>query len=263
MRAGADLRLLRAAVFAAASATLAAAGHLSGGGPGVPLWSLAVGWLAVWAFAACFAGRERRSWPAIAVTLAAAQLLLHLLYCLGQHLAAGSQAGGGHGDVLALAGRLVCGDHAASLTEGDARQLLSDSGLSPDHPAGHLAGHAAGGVGDALLAGLASLASWPMLLGHLLAALAAGWLLRQSEAALWQGVRLADARPVAPAWARALFAALGLSLRPTTLVGARPPAVPRQALAERDHPTPATRGTVLPDAVIRRGPPVSSFALAA
>ncbi|WP_062209562.1 hypothetical protein [Streptomyces sp. NBRC 109706] len=261
MRAGADLRLLRAAVFAAASATLAAAGHLSGGGPGVPLWALALGWLAVLAFACCFAGRERRSWPAIALVLAAAQLLLHLLYCLGQHLAAGPPSGGGHGGAIELAGRLVCGDHAASLTEGDARQLLSDSGLSPDHPAGHLAGHAAGGVGDALLGGLGALASWPMLLGHLLAALATGWLLRQGEAALWQVVRLAGARPVAPEWAHRLLTALGLSLAPPSTT-TRLPLVPRPALAQ-DHPTPATRGTVLPDAVIRRGPPAPSFALAA
>lgn len=259
MRAGADLRLLRAAVFAAASATLAAAGHISGGGPGVPLWAVAAGALLTWASAGAFAGRERRSWPGIALALALAQLLLHLFFCLAQHLGgpgASPPAGHGSADVTELASRLLCGGHAPVSPE-QATTLLGDAGLLPHHPAG-AAAHADGGLGDALLQGLfeglATLASWPMLLGHLLAALAAGWLLRQGEAALWQAVRLATERPAVPRLARRLLAALRLLLRLPPLAGAAPTPTPGPRHTAQ-HPTPATVGTVLPDAVVRRGPP--------
>ncbi|MDT0267167.1 hypothetical protein RM844_12795 [Streptomyces sp. DSM 44915] len=268
MRAGADLRLLRAAVFAAAGTTLAAAGHLAGGGPAVPLWALALGTLLTWAFATALAGRERRSWPGIALALALAQLLLHLLFCLAQHLrpAGSAAAAGGGSDITELAARLLCGAHGPLSVER-ATELLHDAGLSP-HPAGHHPAGAgvahAGGLGDALREGLASLAAWPMLLGHLLAALAAGWLLRQGEAALWQVVRLATARPSGPL-GRLLLAALRRLVRLPALARLAPVAAPRPART-RCHPTPATRGTVLPDAVIRRGPPAAPadpFALAA
>ncbi|RMI26780.1 hypothetical protein EBN88_29755, partial [Streptomyces triticirhizae] len=138
MRAGADLRLLRAAVFAAASATLAAAGHISGGERGLPLWAVAAGALLTWAFAGLLAGRERRSWPGIALALALAQLLLHLFFCLAQHLgsaAAPPPAGDGSAGLTELAGRLLCGGHAPVSPER-ATALLGDAGLLPHHPGG-------------------------------------------------------------------------------------------------------------------------------
>ncbi|KAB8163403.1 hypothetical protein FH609_021675 [Streptomyces sp. 3MP-14] len=266
MRAGADLRLLRAAVFAAASATLAAAGHISGGERGLPLWAVAAGALLTWAFAVPFAGRERRSWPGIALALALAQLLLHLFFCLAQHLggsAAPPSAGHGSAELTELAGRLLCGGHAPVSPER-ATALLGDAGLLPHHPGGGAMAHAGGGLGDALTEALATLASWPMLLGHLLAALAAGWLLRQGEAALFSAVRVAACLAALPRWARRLLAALRALLRLPSLAAATPPAAPGRPRT-RHHPTPATVGTVLPDAVVRRGPPggARSFTLAA
>ncbi|WP_345024960.1 hypothetical protein, partial [Streptomyces sedi] len=211
MRAGADLRLLRAAVFAAACSALAAAGHVLGGGAGVPLWAVAAGALLTWAFALALTGRERRSWPGIALALALTQLALHLFFCLAEHVGA-SGGHGGHGPAdgpADLAARLLCGDHGAISPER-AAALLDDAGLPPAPSGAGAVAHGGGGWGAALLDGVATLGSWPMLLGHLLAALTAGWLLRQGEAALWLAVRLAVELLAAPRWARRLLTALRL-----------------------------------------------------
>ncbi|MGK5531317.1 hypothetical protein [Streptomyces sp. URMC 129] len=251
------MRLLRAAVFAAACATLAAAGHLTATGSGVPPWILCAGWTAAFAVALPLAGRERRSAPALAATLAAAQLALHVLYHLGQHgtLVTGGSGNGHGGGPIDLATRLVCDDHAATLTEAEAVGILRAAGLDPH--GGHTA-HAASpppvGGRACLTDAIASLASWPMLLGHLLAALAAGWLLRRGEAALWQLVRLSTTH-LPP-----LRRALGLT---RVLYGGGPRAhVPEQPLPPRADRAllPPPRGTVLARAVARRGPPSASAA---
>jgi hypothetical protein len=292
MRAGADLRMLRAAVFAAACAALAAAGHLAGAGPGIALWALAAGWAAVFAVALPLAGRERRSVPGIAAALALGQLVLHCLYCLGQHGAAtasasataraagthsahGAHEGGGDG-VMAIAARLLCNDHAVGLTGEKAARIVAAAGLDPATGPGvgtpaatavtgpvPVAHHGAAATGGGLADAVASLGSPPMLLGHLLAAIAAAWLLRRGEAALWRLVRLSAplAAPLARAVVEALAFALSALLRALrralrlTLgtsayaTGARPPG--RRA----HHATPATTGVVLPHALTRRGPP--------
>ncbi|GAB2894154.1 hypothetical protein [Streptomyces mayteni] len=248
MRAGADLRLLRAAVFAAACATLAAAGHLSAGGPGVPAWALATGWFAAFAIAVPLAGRERRSTPALAAALGAGQLALHALYSLGQlGTGHGGAAGGGHpGGTIAQARRLLCNDQVMALTEARAAHIVSAAGLDP-------AGGAATAAHDWLPSG-------PMLLGHLLAAVATGWLLRRGERALFRLLslaRLGDADrafpialdTLAPALRRALRLA-GLLCAGATLL---PPARRRPHPAHR--PAPAVAGIVLPHALTRRGPP--------
>ncbi|WP_129841407.1 hypothetical protein [Streptomyces sp. RFCAC02] len=242
MRAGADLRVLRAAVFAAACATLAAAGHLSAGGLGVSAWALAAGWAAAFLVALPLTGRERRSLPALAALLAAGQFLLHGLYSLGA-------TGAGHhgGGAIAQAHRLLCNDHALALTERSATRIVAAAGLDPAAPAAD-----AGGAAHGLLP------SGGMLAGHVLAALAAGWLLRRGEAALWRLVRLAARRPFT--LGRVLFLA-------RLLCADLLPGVPVVRPARTGHhATPATSGTPLPDVVIRRGPPARTahlFALAA
>src|SRR5213595_1120647 len=82
-RSAADLRLLRAAVFAAVCVMLSAAGHVLGSTATVPLWTLSLGFLAVFCVALPLAGRER-SLPGIAATLGAGQIALHSLFGLGQ-----------------------------------------------------------------------------------------------------------------------------------------------------------------------------------
>jgi hypothetical protein len=106
VRAGAGLRLLRAAVFTAVCVVLAAGGHSLASGRTVPVGALVCGWLAVFAVTAPLAGRER-SLPGIAALLAVGQIALHAVFSMGQACAYaaaappwsyGSGAGGGSAD---------------------------------------------------------------------------------------------------------------------------------------------------------------------
>ncbi|GAA2466703.1 hypothetical protein [Streptomyces macrosporus] len=285
-RAAADLRLLRAAVFAAVCVTLSAAGHVFAAGQGLPPWTVGVGFVAVLAVAAPLAGRER-SLPGISALLALGQTALHCLFSYGQSTQAAptGQAPGGSGGrdgLLALAGRLLCDDRAASaLTEAEARRIVAAAGL-PDTArhtttaeaaslhGGHVPPGIAGADGPAECLQAAvrtalSLLSGPMLLGHLLAALAMGWLLRRGDAALWRlvrlsahlgdgfaGVLLVRALRTALRWVRALYR----GLLPD---GAVPPGTPRADGA----PDPVPPHSLVPThAVVRRGPPPSSHDLA-
>lgn len=251
MRAGADLRLLRAAVFAAACVALASAGHLSATGPALPLWAPVAGWLLILAVTAFPAGRERRSLPGLAAALAAAQLALHCLFSVAQGHAAGP-------DPLAMAGRLLCNDHAAGLTEAEAVRIVLDAGLPMP---------AAPGIAEQAGQALGSLVSGPMLTGHLLAALATGWVLTRGEAALWKLIRLSARRPAGGPVPRILGALRAAVRLARALCGPLlPPAAPlRPRRPGHHHATPATEGVVLPDTVIRRGPPPAAgpFSLAA
>ncbi|RKN07232.1 hypothetical protein [Streptomyces radicis] len=260
MRAGADLRLLRAAVFAAACATLAATGHLGAAGSGIPPATLALGWGAAFAVALPLAGRERRSVPALAGTLVAAQLALHVLYCVGGHAPAAAPG------PRELAARLLCDNGGITLTDAEAAHLVAASGIGDAHAVGarHLAdAGGAMGLGEAL----ASLASAPMLLGHLAAALLAGWLLRRGEAALWAAVRLAALPEDNGRGGAFLLAQLPPLCRALRLLrflcGAPLPghAAHRGALRTAFLPLPALHGAVLASAVLRRGPPAPAHQL--
>ncbi|GAA2611406.1 hypothetical protein [Streptomyces axinellae] len=310
MTAGADLRLLRAAVFAAVCVTVSAAGHIFAGGLGVPFASLALGFACVFVVALLL-GRRERALPGIAGLLALGQIGLHLLFSAGPHSAsaagmpAGSGAGGAGGaggsagGIKALAGKLLCDNSAMGMSEAQAHRVVVRAGLSPDSAAaaattagGHPAhggvthtGSAHGGAGhaahaaaslpfpetpldclrDAARIALGTL-DLPMLLGHLLAALLLGWLLRRGEAALWRMVRLsADVAAVTDevVAARALrlaFAfvrALHTDLLPWAFL---------HVIFRTRHEEPAPRPVALQHSVHRRGPPAAcddAFALAA
>ena len=230
MTAGADLRLLRAAVFAAACVTVSAAGHIFAGGLGVPFSALALGFACVFVVALVL-GRRERALPGIAGLLALGQVGLHLLFAAGPHSASagmpagpgsgGAGTGGSPGGIKALAGKLLCDNSAMGMSEAQAHRVVARAGLSPDaaataagsHPAhGGIAhpGAAHGGAGHAAHDAAASLPfpetpldclrdaarlalgtlDLPMLLAHMLAALLLGWLLRRGEAALWRMLRL-------------------------------------------------------------------------
>ncbi|MET8820912.1 hypothetical protein [Streptomyces rochei] len=269
-RSGNDLRFLRAAVFAAVCVVLAAAGHTLASCAGVPLWSLAAGFLGVVVVAVPLAGRER-SLPGIAVLLAVGQTALHSLFGLGQHgTAATTTAGTATGGTGALsdaslvqqAARLVCGTTAAAISPAEAQRILTDARVAPVADA-----HAGGAhPADALSGSSASLLpSLPMLLGHLLAALAAGWLLRRGDLALARLVELSaqSAHSMAEAaFVRALRAALRLVRALHTGLAAAPGTGPRPARSARSEP-PRPCTAALQHTVIRRGPPSGVFALAA
>ncbi|QKW51086.1 hypothetical protein [Streptomyces buecherae] len=276
VRAGAGLRLLRAAFFTTVCVALTAGGHVLASCAAVPGWTLGVAWLVTFAVVAPLAGRQR-SLPGIAAGLAAGQLVLHSLFALAQRGVAGLPAVGHahtHGDgaqalppgvasdsadgrLIVLAARLVC-DEPGQISVDKARRIVDDSGLDPERHAqagaavAGAARHASGSVLDAVLPSL------PMLLGHLLAALAAGWLLRRGDAALWRVVALsaAPAREVADAalvrTLRAAFALVG-----AVCAGLSRSAVgPRPWTARAAGETPARPQVLaLHHAVIRRGPP--------
>ncbi|WP_030762683.1 hypothetical protein [Streptomyces sp. NRRL F-2664] len=263
--AGADLRLIRAAVFTAVCVVLSGAGHALASCATVPWWSLCIGFLAVFAIAAPLAGR-RRTLPGLAAGLTAGQLSLHALFGLGQHTAAATRAPGGTSDasLAELAARLVCGGNSVPLSPADARRILESAGLDPDALAGQVAeqghgahGHLARAVTTAPETGLLSPS---MLLGHLLAALVAGWLLGRGDAALSRLVELsrlsAEVAPMRPlrvalAFVRVLGAGLGAPSR-----------TPRTGRRSGTDPAASTGREALQHTVIRRGPP-AAFALAA
>ncbi|MEU6661710.1 hypothetical protein [Streptomyces sp. NPDC046821] len=262
-RAGTDVRLLRAAVFTAVCVALSAAGHGLASCAGVPLWTLAVGFLAVFCVAAPLAGRER-SMPGIAAALALGQTGLHTLFGMGQHGTMPMAQAAQEPSLVERAARLMCGSSMAAISPAQAQRILTNAGVEPSSGAAthhHLAADTA--------ASMPMLPSLPMLLGHLLAAVGAGWLLRHGDLALGRLVRLSahsarSAHAVAQAaLARSLRAALALvrALR-AGLPGAAdvaPHAVPTALLV----PQPL-RTTALQHSVIRRGPPAGdAFRLAA
>ncbi|CAL9521282.1 hypothetical protein [Streptomyces sp. enrichment culture] len=273
-RPGAGLRILRAAVFAAACVALAAGGHTLASCAGVPLWTLGAGFLGCLLLVAPLTGRAR-SLPGIAALLALGQTVLHTLFGLGQHgaMAAPTAAmtAGSTGSALSdralvdQATRLLCGSTPSSLTPGHAYRLLLDARLidrsgRPTPALGTLE-HAHDAAGPS--AGL--LPSLPMLLGHVLAAVAAGWLLRRGDLAVLRLIELSvhGAHGVAEtALIRSLRAALALvralcaGLLPDAATG------PRGHRTDRDD-TPAPHTAVLQHTVIRRGPPAAAFLLAA
>jgi hypothetical protein len=267
-RAAADLRLLRAAVFTAVCVVLAATGHMAGSLASVPLWTLAAGCAVVLVVAAPLAGRER-SLPGIAAALTVGQLALHALFSAGQSCTAPAVGADGRLDdatMIALARRLTCGLDGVRLGGDAAHRIVAENGFDPSDPrtAEVL------GTGDtsamASMPGMDHLAgapmthsvlpSLPMLLGHLLAALAAGWLLRRGEAALWRLIRLSA--PVAhEAAAQALAGALrsALALAHALLAGLPGHRTgPTAPLAHAAGPS-GPEDPALQHSVVRRGPP--------
>jgi hypothetical protein len=278
MTAGADLRLVRAAVFTAVCVTLSAAGHSLTGGHSMPLWSLGLGFLLVFAVAAPLAGRER-SLPGIAALLAGGQIVLHTLFACGRPNV--PTPAPHRAELRELAASLLCGEQAGGrMTDARARQVVEDAGLAHRIPAGHGPGNgghtahaaheaAAGSpleclrsAADAAL----SLLDGPMLLGHVLAALVLGWFLHRGEAALWRLVRLsARSARTAVHHVRASFGAALAYVR-ALLRGLLPVWPPRGGRREsRERGT--ARSVLLQHSVSRRGPPRAqrqqSFGLAA
>jgi hypothetical protein len=287
-RSGHRFRIFRAAVFAAVCVVLAAAGHTLASCATVPIWTLGAGFLGAFLVAAPLAGRAR-SLPGIAALLAVGQTALHTLFGLGQHA-----TGSGPGSMTGMAGmpsmagmpgmssvasphathalsdatlveraaRLVCGTTAAAISPAQARRILTDARIPSDAAAGSVH-HPADALPDPASA-TSLLPSLPMLLGHVLAAVVAGWLLRRGDLALLRLAELSalSAHSVAEgAFVRALRGALALvrALR-AGLPGL--PAGPRPARTALSAP-PKPRTTALQHSVVRRGPPAAGLALAA
>ncbi|EST28665.1 hypothetical protein [Streptomyces roseochromogenus] len=285
---GAGLRILRAAVFAAVCVALAACGHALASCASVPLWTLGAGFVGCLLLVVPLAGRAR-SLPGIAALLALGQTALHTLFGLGQHGAAmvsGQMATGSMGSMnpagstsspgatgslgsslsdtalVEQAARYLCGSSPGALTPGRAfhvllaAHLIDRSGRSVTVPGGLSHAYDVTGSSAALLPSL------PMLLGHILAAVAAGWLLRRGDLALMRLIELSAHGVAEGALVRSLRAALALAcaLCAELLPVAGPG--PRGRRTAADEP-PAPHTGALQHTVIRRGPPTARFLLAA
>ncbi|MEV4879445.1 hypothetical protein [Streptomyces cyaneofuscatus] len=283
--AGAGLRLMRAAVFTAVCVVLSAAGHAFAAGAPVPVWTLLAGFLGVLAVASALAGRER-SLPSIAGALAGGQVALHVLFAYGSHgsaqaVAAAAPRGSGENPLIRFAAGLVCGGGPGQIDAADAHRIVTTAGIDPSAVAGHSHAASAGaagaagaataaapdggsGVAEAYASVAALLPGLPMFLAHLLAALAAGWLLRRGEAALFRLARLsAYGAQALAAGARLRSLRAALALVRAVRAGAREQLAsgPRALRTADDEPAPVT-GDPLQHLVIRRGPP-APYALAA
>ncbi|MFJ9625340.1 hypothetical protein [Streptomyces sp. NPDC101181] len=280
-RAGAGLRLMRAAVFTAVCVVLSAGGHVLAAGAAVPAWTLLAAFLGVFAVAAVLAGRER-SLPSIAGALAGGQLALHTLFASGGHGGASPTAGamGGDSTLIRFAADLVCGGGGGErLDAADAHRIVSTAGIDPATLTGghgHLAsadaagaasaaaGDGASGIAAVCATVTALLPSLPMFLAHLLVALATGWLLRRGETALFRLARLSaySAQALAAgARLRSLRGALALVRALRAAPREQRTAGPRAVRTAADDALPAA-GDPLQHLVIRRGPP-APYALAA
>ncbi|WP_055494012.1 hypothetical protein [Streptomyces sp. TP-A0356] len=263
-RTGCDLRVLRAAVFAAVCVVLAAAGHGLASCATVPLWTLGAGFLGVFAVAAVLAGRER-SLPGIAALLAVGQVLLHTLYGLGQHSGAAAMTpttmSGADATLVARAAHILCGATASAISPAQAQKILADARLATgtDMAAMH---HPADALSTAAGSWWSVLPSVPMLLGHVLAAVAAGWVLRRGDMALLRLIRL-SAHGVAEG---ALVRSLRSSFALVRALLAGLPGAPEAGLGVRRTAflvPPKPRTAALQHTVIRRGPPSSTPVLLA
>ncbi|MEU8540064.1 hypothetical protein AB0C52_08745 [Streptomyces sp. NPDC048717] len=276
-------RMLRAAVFTAVCVVLAALGHALAACAGIAPWSLIAAFLGVFGVAVLFTGRER-SLAGVVGALAFGQLALHALFGLGQRsltpgtgtVGTGTGTGLRANDALVrLAADLICGRGAAQLNAAEAARIVDDAGLGPSSAFGatttaattaatapaatgapsHLA-HAMGSADP--VAGM--FPSLPMLLGHLLAALATGWLLRRGDLALGRLVRLSAegaAEFTGAALVRSLRVALSFVRALLAGLPAAPAAGPRGPARTAFDSSPPPVVVALADTVIRRGPPAA------
>ncbi len=242
-------------MFTAVCVVLSALGHALAACEGIALWTLAAGFLGVFGITVLLAGRAR-SLGLVVGALAGGQLGLHVLFGLGQRqLALSGQADDA---LVRMAARLVCGAGAASLSPADATRIITEAGLDPADAYAHT-GHTAPAGGE-LLPGL------PMVLGHLLAALAAGWLLRRGDRALSRLVELSEqgATELAEcALVRSLRAALRLVRALLAGLPWAPRTGPRGPLRAPSDSSPPPVAEALQHTVIRRGPPAADCVLAA
>ena len=261
-------------MFAAVCVVLAAAGHAIASCATVPLWTVGAGFLATFLVVAPLAGRAR-SLPGIVVPLAVGQTVLHTLFGLGQTATTTSadslstSLSASDATLVARAAHLLCGTTAAGISPAQAHQILTDARLLPTSGAtGSMSGmgsmhHPADAMSASAASSMSLFPSLSMLLGHVLAALAAGWLLRRGDLALLRLMELSAHGVAEGALVRSLRGALALVRALRAGLPGAPEAGPRPRRSALFAP-PAPHTTALQHSVIRRGPPAAAaHALAA
>ncbi|MDQ0616475.1 hypothetical protein [Arthrobacter globiformis] len=218
------LHLFRAALVTAVAVSLAAAGHVLGGGHPPDIGTVAVT-AAVLLAPAVWLARRQLSFAVLFALLGAGQLTLHMAF-------AAFSPGASCLPQLPLPQLPLAQPPLAQLPSG----LTPLAGSSTHY--GHGSLNCTAAVETLAMDDGAN--SPAMLAGHLVAMLATAWLLRRGEAALWQllawlqplvqlprpaGFTPASHRPAA--WPTGLVAAQCRNLRHATLRGPPPVTLPR------------------------------------
>jgi hypothetical protein len=250
-------------VFAAVCVVLAAAGHSIASCATVPLWTLGAGFVGAALVVAPLAGRER-SLAGTATLLAVGQTVLHVLFGLGQHgtttMTMSSMPSASDTALVQQAARLLCGTTAAAISPAQAQKILADARLRPGTGTGTGTGTTTVHHSADAMTGSSVWPSLPMVLAHVLAAVALGWLLRRGDLALLRLAELStcSAHSVAEAaLVRSLRGALALVRALRAGLPGAPDAGPRAPVAAVFAP-PRPRAEALQHTVIRRGPPAGA-----
>ncbi|MEW2070240.1 hypothetical protein [Streptomyces sp. NPDC007346] len=238
---GTQLRVARAALFAALVVTLSTASHVLLSGVPLPLAAVALLAAAVFAVAYALAGRER-GFGAIAGLLVPLELAADTLFTTGQHLCYGAAGGPIAGPLRSVGFDVLCGGGQAGAAGA---QLTGVSTVGT--PLAGVTG--AGDHAAALLAQPGPAVPWLLLAAHVtLGLLAAAWL-RRGEAALAGLLRTAALTAFRPLLTAVAVAGRSLGSAPR---------LPRAA--GRAHPRFPAR--LLVHCVGRRGPPLIAYAAA-
>ncbi|MBV9022454.1 MAG: hypothetical protein JO362_01300 [Streptomycetaceae bacterium] len=260
VRAGVDMRLLRAAVFSAICVALSAAGHLLASGTGMPLWAPLAGWVGVMCFAAPLAGRER-SLPGIAVALLGGELGLHLLFSVGQWC--GSSASPSRnvnsGAVMALASQLLCKGSLPRLTPESAARIIRQTNIAMPHMPGMTPSTGTSGA-HTMAMSLPGTCSVSMLAVHVAAAVVLGWVLRRGESAVWRMIGLSAQTAAQIAALLALTAVLASVRTLALLAGMFDRRLSAIRALRADDETGQPESVKLQHTVVRRGPPTVTLA---
>ncbi|MFI0819242.1 hypothetical protein ACH4TX_23315 [Streptomyces sp. NPDC021098] len=220
---GPQLRALRAALFTALCVTLSSASHVLLSRVPLPLSTVALLAVAVFALAYALAGRERGFWG-IAALLVPLELAADTIFTTGQDACYGQSGGPVAGPLRSMGVDLLCGS-------GDVGTPLAGVTHSGD-------------AGTALSTAVSSATPWLLLAAHVAVGLIASAWLRRGEAAV----------------ARLLGALAGFAFRPLLLAVAVVTAALRPKAPAALPTRPARRAPALPllvHSVVRRGPPCS------
>lgn len=222
---GTQLRALRAALFTALVVTLSTASHVLLSRVPLPLNTVALVAVAVFALAYALAGRER-GFGRIAALLVPLELAADTVFTAGQHVCYGAAGGPVAGPLRSVGWDVFCGDGTSV-----GSPLARVTGTDTDRLAG-------------ALAHTDPQAAWVLLGAHIgVGLLAAAWL-RRGERALAQVLGAAVATTFRPL----LLAAAALRVRPTPA-----PAHPGRPVRR----TAVARDRILVHSLGRRGPPCS------
>ncbi|MBL1097057.1 hypothetical protein [Streptomyces coffeae] len=222
---GPQLRTVRAALFTALCVTLSSASHVLLSRTPLPLATVAVLSVAVFALAYALAGRERGFWS-IAALLVPLELAADTVFTTGQHACYGQSGGPVAGSLRSMGVTVLCkgGDVGTPLA-----QVTHSGGGTP------------------LAVAVSSATPWLLLAAHIAVGLIASAWLRRGEAAVG---RLLGSL----AW----FAFRPLLLAAAAVGAALEPLRPGPRVVRPARPAPAL--PLLGHSVVRRGPPCSALA---